>query len=452
MLQNRKRQKQEDRALLAFYAEDRRLPTPLAEAYARTLSANEKKEVRGKTLNYEKEDKETREGLDVSRRTEWEKWKKFVAGRPCTGDEFQQLLNQGNVPIPTRWVDVDKAAHKRRIGGPIVPPEFKSRLCGRGDLEGLDGLRADSPTAEIESHNLLFSYAASNKLKIRSADISNAYFQGEVLDRLLLLRPPKGGIPDPEYADGETMILARVPIYGTQDAGRKFWQRFSSVIKENDFAPNKFAPALYSISKDGDIKGLLVTHVDDLCWAVKPGYESNMKKILDTFSVRKVEEGEFRFCGKEIKQLENFTIVVTCKDTTETINPVRYELNGRKLTDFATEAEQGQMRSVTGSLGWIARQCRPGLSYMVSKLQGAVSKATMKDLKETNQALDSAKEYSDMGLWFKHDAIDWSTCLLVTVTDASFAQEVIQEPNGLEKPHRSQKAYMILLVDPDILR
>ena len=99
-----------------------------------------------------------------------------------------------------------------------------------------------------------------------------------------------------------------------------------------------------------------------------------MKKILDTFSVRKVEEGEFRFCGKEIKQLENFTIVVTCKDTTETINPVRYELNGRKLTDFATEAEQGQMPSVTGSLGWIARQCRPGLSYMVSKLQGAVSK------------------------------------------------------------------------------
>ena len=73
-------------------------------------------------------------------------------------------------------------------------------------------------------------------------------------------------------------------------------------------------------------------------------------------------------------------------------------MNARKLTDLATEAEQGQMRNVTGSLGWIARQCRPGLSYMVSKLQGAVSEATMKDLKETNQVLDSAKEYSDMGL------------------------------------------------------
>ena len=450
------KQKQERLALIAFLAEDRRLPTPLAEAYAKTV--NEKKEARGKTLNYEKEDKETREFLDVSRRTEWEKWKKFVAGRPCSGEELKKLLEQGHVPIPTRWVDVDKAAHKRRIGGPIVPPEMKSRLCGRGDLEGIDGLRADSPTAEIESHNLLFSYAASNKLKIKTADISNAYFQGEVLDRLLLMRPPKGGIPDDDYADGETLILARVPIYGTQDAGRKFWQRFSTVIKENGFLPNKFAPAMYSLSADGDIKGILITHVDDLCWACKPGYEINIEKILETFAVRKVEECEFRFCGKEVKQYfgvkehPDFTIVVTCKDTTETINPVRYETNGRKQTDYVTEAEQGQMRSVTGSLGWIARQCRPGLSYMVSKLQGAVSKAQVKDLKETNQALDMAKEHSGMGLTFKSDAISWTDCVLVTVTDASFANETIIEPSGREKPQRSQKAYMILFVHPDILK
>ena len=131
---------------------------------------------------------------------------------------------------------------------------------------------------------------------------------------------------------------------------------------------------------------------------------------------------------------------------------MRYEANGRKQTDLVTEAEQGQMRSVTGSLGWIARQCRPGLSYMVSKLQGAVSKAQVKDLKETNQALDMAKEHSGMGLTFRSDAINWSDCVLVTVTDASFAQETIIEPSGREKPQRSQKAYMILLVHPDILK
>ena len=133
--------------------------------------------------------------------------------------------------MPIRWVDVDKSAHKRRKNGPDVAPEYKSRLTGRGDLDNLDGVRTDFPTAYIEVHNLIFSYAASNGLRLKTADLSNAFFQGKEMDRLLILiRPQKGGLPDSEYADGETMILARVPIYGTTDAGRKFWQRFREVI------------------------------------------------------------------------------------------------------------------------------------------------------------------------------------------------------------------------------
>ena len=128
-----------------------------------------------------------REGLDISRKTEWTKWQQFTAGRPCKGKELAQLLQDGNVPIPTRWVDTDKNAHLRRQEGPAVTAEFKSRLCARGDLEGIDGLRKDSPTAEIEVHHLLFSWASSNKLRLKSADISNACFQGKELDRFLVV-------------------------------------------------------------------------------------------------------------------------------------------------------------------------------------------------------------------------------------------------------------------------
>ena len=41
--------------------------------------------------------------------------------------------------------------------------------------------------------------------------------------------------------------------------------------------------------------------------------------------------------------------------------------------------------------------------------------------------------------------------MVVTVTDASFAAETIIEPDGSEKPHRTQKAFMILLCDPKIV-
>ena len=123
-----------------------------------------------------------------------------------------------------------------------------------------------------------------------------------------------------------------------------------------------------------------------MCRAVKPEYEHHIDKILKAFVVneKKVESKEFRFCGKEIRQHEDYSIEVTCTDSTEQINPIRFTVGSRKMTDLATEAEIAQMRSVVGSLGWIARQCRPDLSYYVSRLQGAACKAEIKDLKETN--------------------------------------------------------------------
>ena len=95
-----------------------------------------------------------------------------------------------------------------------------------------------------------------------------------------------------------------------------------------------------------------------------------------------MKKNNFRFCGKEIMRHDNGDITVTCKDATECIGPVKYSANGRRTDTAANETEVAQMRSVVGSLGWIARQCRPDISYAVSNGQRAVNKATLKDLKE----------------------------------------------------------------------
>ena len=108
-----------------------------------------------------------------------------------------------------------------------------------------------------------------------------------------------------------------------------------------------------------------------------------------------------RLRGKTVEQLADYPIRVTCKDAVETIESIKYSTDGRDMTDRATEAEVAQMRSVVGSLGWIARQCRPDLSYHVSRLQGAVIKATVQHLKETNQALAQAQDYSSQGIIYK---------------------------------------------------
>ena len=232
------------------------------------------------------------------------------------------------------------------------------------------------------------------KLDLWTADISNAYFQGEELDRLLLLKPPPGGLPDPDYADGETMILARVPIYGTDDAGRKFWTRLRRIITSNKFRELKLAGALYVIEVNGKVEALLVTHVDDLLWAVTPEYAKHVEVILREFEINesKRKKNDFRFCGKQVTRLTNGDIFVSCKDGIECIGPVKFSAEGRKQEDPATPAEIGQMRSVVGSLGWVARQCMPISSYAVSRGQSVVTKAKLKDLKDINQALEQAME------------------------------------------------------------
>ena len=129
------------------------------------------------------------------------------------------------------------------------------------------------------------------------------------------------------------------------------------------------------------------------------------------------------------------SVIATC-DSIQTVGALRYDKNKWKAEDNAKEAETAQMRSIIGSLGWIARQCHPEISYGVSKMQGAVSKAKMKDLKETNQILG---EYKSDGLIFRSDAICWSDAIVVTVTVASFAHETVigmtvtRSPIGLKR-------------------
>ena len=93
---------------------------------------------------------------------------------------------------------------------------------------------------------------------------------------------------------------------------------------------NKIAKALYVLEKDGDIKGMMITHVDDLCWAMNPGYEKPIQEVLDAFVVKKVGETKFRFCGKDIEQLDDMSIRVTCEDAIESVSALKYEKNKRK--------------------------------------------------------------------------------------------------------------------------
>ena len=409
--------------------------------------SKKRKEAAGKNLNYSTADDATRKGLDASRVKEWDKWKRYYVPHTVKGKELQDLLRSGHKALGMQWIETDKNASKRVPGGPYVEPLYKSRLVGRGDQEEHD-VRSDSPTVDAECQRLILSFAASNKLKVRSADIENAYFQGEPLTRLMLFKQPKGGLPG---MDPEEHICARVPVYGTRDAGRGFWKRLRKVCIDAGLKENHVSKAFYHYTVDGDVKLMLGTHVDDLIWAAKPEAEFIIDKIRETFVFGTEDSGTFRYCGQNLSQNDNFDISVDCKDTILRTSPIRIE-PGRKNYDEINAQEKTQLKSVAGSLSWVARQCRPDLTYRVSKMQSAASKGTVKDLKDANKVLDWAQSTADRGLVFKHDSVDWNNFMLGVITDASWAgeEEFIPE-TGENEEYRSQGARLQVIASPEIL-
>ena len=234
-------------------------------------------------------------------------------------------------------------------------------------------MRTDSPTCEIEGLNILFSWVSCERLTVKSGDITNAYFQGCPLERLILMKHPSGGVPDVDIS-ADTMFVTRVPIYGTCDAGRGFWKKLRHDIVS------------------AGLKEDAVT---------KPGYEDRVQQLLDRYTIKTVESGTFRFCGREVIQHSDFSVSVKCKDTTEKIELVRYDPKGRKQTDLARDHDIAQLRSVVGSLAWVARQCRPQLFIRCEQATVRMRPATLDDLRFANKLLQEAKESSDDGLFFK---------------------------------------------------
>ena len=96
---------------------------------------------------------EVQEGLCAARKKEWGKFESSAAVVPIVGQQKADLLAEGHVVVPSNWVDVGKAEHKK--GKPDYAPEWKSRLVSCGNFEFAEGWRSDPPTADTDIHLLI---------------------------------------------------------------------------------------------------------------------------------------------------------------------------------------------------------------------------------------------------------------------------------------------------------
>ena len=130
-------------------------------------------------------------------------------------------------------------------------------------------------------------------LRPKGSDVTNAYFQAKPLTRLLLMKQPAGALGDPDVP-AEACLLCRVPIYGSIDAGRGFYLRMDSEVKDAGMKASKVMPALYyHLDENGDHDAMLCTHVDDLLSAHKPSGAKVIEDILGSSPLERPKREAF---------------------------------------------------------------------------------------------------------------------------------------------------------------
>ena len=94
---------------------------------------------------------------------------------------------------------------------------------------------------------------------------------------------------------------------------------------------------------------MIGTHVDDILWAADDESQKIIDSVLAEFDIREVKSGDFRYCGLEVVQDQDYTVHVTAKDNIEKIEAVSYPRDS-PLTRRCNEGETSQLRSVVGAL------------------------------------------------------------------------------------------------------
>ena len=163
--------------------------------------------------------------LRETRRTEWNKWVNVFAGVILTDEEVRQLTEAGCENYPMKWVDTDKHAYLRRDNDYVsVPAKCKCRLVGCGNFERKDFAQISTPVMWIRT--ISFTVGAHR--------LTNRYFQGQEIDRILLYRVQAEGIREEEIAGGE-ILASRVPVRGAKDEGRGLCFRLKNTCKQFNF-------------------------------------------------------------------------------------------------------------------------------------------------------------------------------------------------------------------------
>ena len=414
-----------------------------AGATSGTTKKKGRKEIRLSELSPEQARLFTQPG--GSDEKEWQAW---LSKEACEVLDLKSSMevrqSRADLVIPTRWVRTNK-------NDGLVGKEFlaKSRLVVQGFKDkSLGEYRRDAPTASAVAESLCLSVCAYYQFVLLAKDIKNAYFSGKSLQREIFLDQPKGGLPG--LRPGQ-LLRARKAIYGFAEAARLFWLALKEHLESDGWVESKLEPALFYLRREGQLKGILVTHVDDIEGGVHPSYLDkafyHSSKALE-FATNHFKD--FIFRGREVKQTQDGHVDVAMRNYALSMKVVLIARDRKKeLSSPLSASEMELYQSAAGELGWITRQLRCDLAYENGVIQRAKIEARVADLVRLKQYVGQARRSADFRQRFWR-GVDLERGVVVHLADSGHANGTPDHNEALK--YRSVGGYFILIADPEILQ
>lgn len=198
---------------------------------------------------------------------EWQGWIEKDACEVLSIEESERIAaRHSDQIIPISWIGTNKAD-----GVPDAPVKAKSRLVVHGFRDRASGqFRRDAPTASSLAESICLLITATYGFVLMGKDVKKDYFSGKPIQCDLYLRQPRGALPK---LHPKQLLKAKKAIYGFAEAARRFWLALREPLLSDGWSESRLEPALFYLRERGQLRGILVTHVDDIEAGVHPGWQ-----------------------------------------------------------------------------------------------------------------------------------------------------------------------------------
>ena len=240
--------------------------------------------------------------------------------------------------------------------------------------------------------------------------------------------------------------------FGLADAPRQWWLRLARALESRGWNRSPLDQATWFLWSSGKatLKGMIVSHVDDLLFGGEPDAEKSLLDVGEELGFREISRDSFTWCGKQFSRRPDGTVAISMLPYHQNLREI-YVPKARRsdLTAPLDAQELRALRAVLGSLQWLVAQLRFDMSFVVSSLQG--ERPTVGTMLRANMAV---KEFlRDPGYEMVFRPVDLFNGGLMVVTDSSLGNVTLDgsaAASPLEKVY-SQSAYYVLIADRDLM-